>query len=332
MNLSTMAKEAREAPAVIAQQLEKNEQAVTRLVTTLKQRNPSLIYMIGRGSSDHAGVFGKYLFEIELGLPVSHAALSIAGVYQKQLKLEGAVAVVISQSGRSPDILKQTESAKKGGAYTVALVNDETSPLAEMADVVIPLLAGQEKAVAATKSYLATLSALLHICAKWRCDSVLLNALMHLPQQLNTVIEEPVQLTTSYLENTRNTVVLGRGLGYAIGREVALKLKEVLGIHAEAFSSAEFIHGPVTLVERKLKTIALHIQDESAPFHNNMVQNVKDRGAECLDMKVNGEGVHPRVSPLLLMQRFYLDVELAATQMGLNPDNPPGLNKVTQTQ
>ncbi|GFD90103.1 glutamine--fructose-6-phosphate aminotransferase [Tenacibaculum sp. KUL152] len=336
MNLSIMAKEAREVPTVIAKQLDKNDGAIRELAATLNKLNPHLIYIIGRGSSDHAGVFGKYLFETEMGIPVCSAALSIAGIFGKQLNLNGAVAFVISQSGRSPDILKQTESAKKGGAFTVAFVNDETSPLAELADAVIPLSAGEEKAVAATKSFIATLSALLHLCARWRENDALFESLAALPESLKKVIESPNQLTANYLENTRNTIVLGRGFGYAVGREVALKLKEVLGIHAEAFSSAEFIHGPVTLVEKKLKLIALNILDESAPFHADMVGDVRARGGECLDLGfttgTSVSDVHPRVSALLLMQRFYLDIEQIAIEWGLNPDTPPGLNKVTKTQ
>ena len=336
MNLSIMAKEAREVPTVIAKQLDKNDGAIRELAATLNKLNPHLIYIIGRGSSDHAGVFGKYLFETEMGIPVCSAALSIAGIFGKQLNLNGAVAFVISQSGRSPDILKQTESAKKGGAFTVAFVNDETSPLAELADAVIPLSAGEERAVAATKSFIATLSALLHLCARWRENDALFESLAALPESLQKVIESPNQLTANFLENTRNTIVLGRGFGYAVGREVALKLKEVLGIHAEAFSSAEFIHGPVTLVEKKLKLIALNILDESAPFHADMVGDVRARGGECLDLGfttgTSVSDVHPRVSALLLMQRFYLDIEQIAIEWGLNPDTPPGLNKVTKTQ
>ena len=336
MNLSIMASETRETPSVIAKQLDKNQEVVSQLVASLKQINPHLIYIIGRGSSDHAGVFGKYLFETQMGIPVCSAALSIAGIFGSQLQLKGAVAFVISQSGRSPDILNQARSAKQGGAFIVAFVNDETSPLAELADAVIPLSAGEEKAVAATKSFMATLSALLHVCATWSGNAELYEGLKQLPAQLDKVIASPMQLSKAYLENMRNTVVLGRGFGYAVGREVALKLKEVLGIHAEAFSSAEFIHGPVTLVEnkpdKKVKLIALNVHDESASFHDDMVQNVKARGAECIDLGIAMDNVHPRLSALLLMQRFYLDIEHIAREFGLNPDTPPGLNKVTKTQ
>lgn len=332
MNQSVMAKEAREVPQVIRGQLASNEARVATLVDTLKQRKPQFIYMIGRGSSDHAGVFAKYLFEVEMGIPVCAAALSIAGVYGKSLNLQGAVAFVISQSGRSPDILRQAQSAKEGGAFLVAFVNDETSPLAELADAVVPVSAGEEKAVAATKSYLATLSALVHVCAKWKNDDTLMSGLQQLPALFDKVVEEPAQLAKAFLDNTRNAIVLGRGFGYAIGREVALKLKEVLGIHAEAFSSAEFIHGPVTLVERKLKILALDIADESASFNHDIIRDVTQRGAECLTMSCLHADVHPRLAPLLVMLRFYLDVEAMAVALGLDPDTPPGLNKVTKTQ
>lgn len=336
MIFSVMAKEARETPSVIKQQLVSNDDDIKMIADRLRALHPHLIYIIGRGSSDHAGVFGKYLFETELGIPVCSAALSIAGIYNTQLNLKGAVAFVISQSGRSPDILKQAESAKQGGAFTIAIVNDETSPLAALADAIIPISAGEEKAVAATKSYIATLSALVHVCAYWSHNAALLASLKNLPSALDSVINSPMQLTTAFLSATRNTIILGRGFGYAIAREVALKLKEVLGIHAEAFSSAEFIHGPVTLVTQNLKIVSLLVEDESEVFHNTIMEDVKRRGAQCIELNA-GEtskniGLHPRLLPLLIMQRFYLDVELIAVEMGFDPDTPPGLNKVTKTQ
>lgn len=342
MNSSVMAKEAREAPLVIQNQLSSNDDNVKRIADKLRSINPQLIYIIGRGSSDHAGVFGKYLFETELGIPVCSAALSIAGVFNKQLNLNNAVAFVISQSGRSPDILRQAESAKKGGAFTIAIVNDETSPLAHLVDAVIPISAGEEKAVAATKSYLATLSALLHLCGHWGKNDELLSSLQQLPASLDSVVSAPMQLTTEFLRSTRNTIILGRGFGYAIGREVALKLKEVLGIHAEAFSSAEFIHGPVTLVEQQLKVVSLLVNDESEALHRAIIGDVIGRGAQCTEINagsaittaraITDSALHPRLLPLLIMQRFYLDIEHIAVDMGLNPDTPPGLNKVTKTQ
>lgn len=331
MSSSIMAKEASEAPAIIQRQLQDNDPVCELVASKLKTLKPRMVFIIGRGSSDHAGVFAKYLFEVELGLPVCAAAPSVSGVYGRTLALEDCVAVVISQSGRSPDILRQTEAAKQGGAYTIALVNDEGSPLAAMVDAVVPLRAGSEKAVAATKSYLATLSALLQLCAKWSRNPSLADALVQLPQAMTEVLTQPRQLTTAALKDTRNAVVLGRGFGYAIGRELALKLKEVLGIHAEAFSSAEFIHGPVTLVAKHLQVIDLQVEDESHVFHTGIMADVAARGADIQSLVCHHAGIHPRLIPLLLLQRFYLDIEAVAVELGLDPDQPPGLNKVTET-
>src|SRR3990167_2429655 len=168
-----MAQEAAEAPSRIREQLAANAGRIADIVKLIKQKQPRYVYMVGRGSSDHAGVFAKYLIEIEIGLPVAAAAPSIASVYNKQLDLTGALVLVISQSGRSPDILAQVAMAKAAGALVIALVNDESSPLAQQADQVIPLNVGVEKAVAATKSYLATLSALLQLVAAWSGNSQL---------------------------------------------------------------------------------------------------------------------------------------------------------------
>lgn len=331
MSLTIMAREAAQTPLVIQAQLEANSEMCHQVASQLQAIDPRMIMIIGRGSSDHAGVFAKYLYEVELGIPVCAAAPSVSGVYQKSLQLDQTVAFIISQSGRSPDILKQAEMAKQSGAFTIAFVNDESSPLAALVDAVIPLRAGPEKAVAATKSYLATLSALLQLCAYWANNASLCEALETLPEGLQSAIDAPRQLVAERFDGVRNAVVLGRGFGYAVGREVALKLKEVLSIHAEAFSSAEFIHGPVTLVEGHLHIIDLQVQDESWPYHQDIIQDVTHRGAEMQSIHSVALAIHPRLQPLLVLQRFYLDIEAIAVEMGLNPDEPPGLNKVTKT-
>ena len=331
MTNSIMAQEARQAATVIADQLKHNKPVCDALAETLRILQPSMIMMVARGSSDHAGVFAKYLYEVELGIPVCAAAPSVSGIFNKQLNLKNALVIVISQSGRSPDILHQAKFARQGGAYTVALVNDESSPLASICDAVLPIRAGKEQAVAATKSYLASLSALLQLCAVWSENKALEASLADLPVAMQAVCEQPPQLKTEYLQGVQNCIVLGRAFGYAISREVALKLKEVLSIHAESFSSAEFIHGPVTLAEKPLLIIDLDIPDESQPYHHTMSDNVRQRGANMVKMDCANTTLHKRVVPLLLMQRFYLDIEQVAMEMGLDPDTPPGLNKVTET-
>ncbi len=323
--------EAAETPLRIAEQLEVNSAVTEKLGEKLRELAPPFVMIVGRGSSDHAGVFAKYLIEIETGVPTFAAAPSVASVYGKSLKLKGALVIVISQSGRSPDILAQTKMAKEQGAYCVALVNDKESPLAQMVDTVVPLLAGEEKSVAATKSYLATLSALLQMTARWSNNEKLNLALNQLPSHLQEVVNAPQQLSTAALAGVKNLVVLGRGLGYAVSKEIALKLKEVCSIHAEAFSSAEFLHGPVTLVEQSLTVIDTQVEDESEQAHCEQISEIKSRGADLVHLHQHCEQVHPRLAPLLVLQRFYLDVAVVAINRGFNPDEPLGLKKVTKT-
>lgn len=331
MKSTIMAQESRQAPSIIEQQLRDNNSLCISLVEQIKNFNPALVYIVGRGSSDHAGVFAKYLIEVELGIPVSSSAPSVFSVFKRTLKLNNALVLIISQSGGSPDIIEQAKAAKASGAMTVALVNTPNSPLSDIVDAEIPIGAGEEKAIAATKSYMATLSALLQLVAYWKGDEMLLKGLLNLPVQLTNTINGSTHLDPSFVSSLRHCVVLGRGFGYAIGREIALKLKEVCGVHAEAFSSAEFLHGPVTLVEKELAVIDINIKDESHAAHNTIIDDIINRGSKTKNITVDGDGVHPRCLPLIVLQRFYLDVEQAALSMGLDPDSPAGLKKVTKT-
>ncbi|NKF50166.1 SIS domain-containing protein [Shewanella sp. WXL01] len=326
-----MEQEARTAPIKVAEQLAANEQVTKALGEHLREIKPKFVMIVGRGSSDHAGVFAKYLFEVELGVPTFAAAPSIASVYGKQLQLEGALVIVISQSGRSPDILTQARMAKNAGAYCVALVNDETAPIKDIVDVVVPLCAGEERAVAATKSYLATLSALIQIAYQWSQSDSLRQAVASMPSALQKAIDGKPQLSVDALANVNNLVVLGRGLGYAVTKEIALKLKEVCSIHAESFSSAEFLHGPVTLVEQKLAIVDVSVKDESIESHLEQIDNVRQRGADLIHLNQTCDDIHPRVAPLAVLQRFYIDVAAVAVARGIDPDQPAGLKKVTQT-
>ncbi len=331
MTQTMMEKEAKQAPSIIEQQLKMNQVLAAQLGQKLREIAPKMVMIIGRGSSDHAGVFGKYLIEIEAGIPTCSAAPSVASVYGKQLKLTQALVIVISQSGRSPDILAQAKMAKAGGAYCVALVNDESSPLGEIVDQVLPLKAGAELSVAATKSYLATLSALLQMVAYWTENSELIAALNTLPSAMQAMINSPAQLTPDTIKGINNMVVLARGLGFAISKEMALKLKEVSSIHAEAFSSAEFLHGPITLVEQGLAILNCAINDESAQSHQQQIDEVAQRGADLITIRQINNAVHPKLAPLVVLQRFYLDVAKVALSRGFNPDEPKGLKKVTRT-
>jgi glucosamine--fructose-6-phosphate aminotransferase (isomerizing) len=326
-----MEQEAREAPARIAEQLRLNEPRVASLRARIAERRPRLVMTLGRGSSDHAGVFAKYLLEVETGVPVLAAAPSVATVYGRALQLGDALVLAVSQSGRSPDLLRQVELARQGGAYVVALVNDEGSPLASLCDFVLPLHAGVERSVAATKSFLASLAALLHLAAAWSDDPALRAAVRALPEALDAALAAPAQLDAGALANVGNLVILARGLGLAVAKEMALKLQEVCSIHAEAFSSAEFLHGPVALANRALTVIDVTVLDESAAIHGKQIVELKGRGARVLALRQLPADAHPRIAPLLILQRFYIEVAELAVRLAHDPDRPAGLSKVTET-
>lgn len=331
--MTLMRQEASSSWQKIEQQNQSNKALYQQLAEKIRAFDPAFVYMVGRGTSDHAGVFARYLIEVELGVVVAAAAPSVASLFSRQLKLNKALVLLISQSGRSEDLLAQGRAAKQSGALVVALVNDISSPLAALADYAIPLLAGPEKAVAATKSYLCTLSALLQLVAYWKQDQLLLDALDTLPAALQQVLEQPAQLHAEQFSALRHCVVLGRAFGYAISREIALKIKEVCGIQAEAFSSAEFLHGPISLLNQPLTLLNVQLNDESSEAHQAQIDEVKKRGGLVLTLALNTQqqAIHPRLQPLLLMQRFYLDIEAVALALGHNPDAPVGLNKVTIT-
>lgn len=330
--MTLMRQEASESWQRIEQQTTDNAALYQTIAQQIRQFDPAFVYIVGRGTSDHAGVFARYLIEVELGVVVAAAAPSVASLFAQQLRLQRALVLLISQSGRSEDLLAQARAAKQSGALVVALVNEISSPLAALADYAIPLLAGPEKAVAATKSYLCTLSALLSLVAHWKQDQQLLAALQQLPTQLQQVVNQPAQLRAEQVQALRHCVVLGRAFGYAIAREIALKIKEVCGIQAEAFSSAEFLHGPISLLNQPLTLLDVDLTDETLQAHQAQVAEVQRRGGTVLHLIPGLSAVHPRLQPLVLMQRFYLDIEAVALAMGKNPDAPVGLNKVTITR
>jgi glucosamine--fructose-6-phosphate aminotransferase (isomerizing) len=326
-----MENEARQSPIVIQKQLELNGTIVKEIARKLVFLNPKMVMIIGRGSSDHAGVFAKYLIEIELNIPTCSAAPSVSSIYKKQLKLDSALVIVISQSGRSPDIIEQAKMAKSGGAYCIAIVNDETSPLKDIVDQVLPIRAGKEVSVAATKSYLATLSALVHLIAVWSKNRALYASLKELPTVLQKVTANEIQLLPSDFEHIDNMVVLSRGISFGIAKEIALKLKEVCSIHAEAFSSAEFLHGPITLVEKGLHILNCDVKDECEESHREQINGIIERNGQIVLLDQAGLKTHPRLAPLLILLRFYIDIANVSVALGLNPDAPKGLKKVTQT-
>ena len=210
-----MFREAAEAAEVVARQFARNRDAIETLCADLRRAPPPFAVTCARGSSDHAATYAKYLFETQLGIVTASASPSVGSVYGATQALRDALYVVISQSGKSPDLLRNAQAAREAGARVVALVNVEDSPLARMADTVIPLHAGAERSVAATKSYLASLSAILQLGACWKGEPPLRDALDALPDALHAAWRCDWSPLVDGLADAGNLFVLGRGLGLA---------------------------------------------------------------------------------------------------------------------
>ena len=333
-----MFQEAASASSVIAQQFEANAPLIAAAVERLKAFAPRSIVTCARGSSDHAATYAKYLFETRLGLLTSSAAPSITSIYFAKQQLEGTLYIAISQSGKSPDLLASVEQAKAGGALTLALVNVEDSPLAQLADIVIPLRAGSEKSVAATKSYLATLGAIMHLVSEWGNDDELKKALNSLPQSLAQAWENDWQSVVDGLKDARNLFVIGRGIGFGAAQEAALKLKETCGLHAEAFSAAEVKHGPMAIVGEGFPVLLFAQQDKTLAGMDSLVEDFRARDAKVFvaSESISGslpvvQGAHPAIAPMLAVQSFYRMANALSIARGYNPDEPPHLRKVTET-
>jgi glucosamine--fructose-6-phosphate aminotransferase (isomerizing) len=339
-----MFQEAAEAADVVERQFARNADVVARLAEDLRSDPPPFIATCARGSSDHAATYAKYVFETQLGFVTASVSPSVASVYGTRQHLRGALYVVISQSGKSPDLLRNAEIARAAGARVVALVNAEDSPLAALADTVLPLHAGPERSVAATKSYLASLSAVLHLAAQWKNDAPLLYALTRLPDAMRAAWQADWSALGDGLAGARNLFVLGRGLGLAAAQEAALKFKETCGLHAEAYSSAEVRHGPMALVGPGFPVLAFAQPDETGAGMLALAEAFRARGATVWVAAKQGDSSagtggtlplaqapHPACAPLLTIQSFYRAINALALRRGHNPDAPPHLNKITET-
>ncbi|AXI83909.1 SIS domain-containing protein [Xylella taiwanensis] len=328
--------EAAQAAEVIATQFGRNMATIAALVRELRTDPPPFVVTCARGSSDHAATYAKYLLETQLGLVTASASLSVGSVYAASLQLRGALYLVISQSGKSPDLLRNAEAAKAAGARVVALVNVEDSPLASLADTVLPLCAGPEQSVAATKSYLASLAAILQLVALWRAEPELLAALDGLSDALHGAWECDWSPLIDGLVDARNLFVLGRGFGFAAAQEAALKFKETCGLHAEAYSAAEVKHGPMALVGSGFPVLVFAQSDGTEAGVRALADEFRSRGSLVWLAAPDGDlpvwlAAHPACAPLLLIQSFYRAINVLALCRGYDPDLPPHLNKVTET-
>ena len=343
-----MYREAKEIPAVTQRQLVHYQQMLPEIIAKIKAYSPKFIVTVGRGSSDHAAAFAKYVFETELGLVTSSSAPSISTVYKAQLQLSGALVIAFSQSGQSSDICEVVSQARAAGALTIACVNQTNSPLAEKAEVVLPLLAETESAVAATKSYAAMLVAIVSLVAYWKQDNVLLSALKLLPQQFIAAQHMDWSVLSNEMALRNSAIVLGRGYTFPVALEAALKLKETCKIHAEAFSSAEVLHGPFALMKQNFPLLVFVPTDESAKGLNGLLDRLNsiatrpylavanNHVTQALEEKAHAilhlpNSLHKLCDPIVAVQSFYLMVEACAKLKRINPDAPDHLSKVTDT-
>jgi glucosamine--fructose-6-phosphate aminotransferase (isomerizing) len=331
--------EAAQAPAVVRAQLAANAGRIAQLAERLRRSSPRAVVTCARGSSDHAATFARYLIETRLGILTSSASPSVSSVYAVTPDLVGTVMLAISQSGASPDLLATVSRARSNGARIVAMVNAESSPLAQLADDLIPLAAGPELSVAATKSYIASLTAIVQLVASWARDAELAAALENAPPLLERAFGLDWNAAVTQLTGVNNLYVIGRGLGLGIAQEAALKLKETCGLHAEALSAAELRHGPVALVRAHFPLLVFTQDDESRAGVVQLAGELARAGAAVLiagaevaqATTLPTEAAHPVIEPLLYAQSFYRMANALSLARGLDPDRPPNLSKVTET-
>ena len=331
--------EAGEGADVVAAQLARNAPLLAALGARLRAQPPRAVVTCARGSSDHAATYARYLIEAHTPALTSSAAPSLSSIYDASTDLRETLFVAISQSGKSPDLLAATANARARGALTVALCNTPDAPLMQAVDVPVPLHAGRETSVAATKSYIASLSCIAQLVASWTQQLDLSESLAKLPAQLARAWMCDWNAGVAQLHDAVNLFVVARGFGLAVAQEAALKLKETCALHAEAFSSAEIRHGPMALVRAGFPVLMFAQDDETRAGVEQVATEFAARGAKVLLAGGRAAGAislptiaaHPVIEPILAIQSFYAMANELSVARGLDPDRPPHLAKVTET-
>ena len=340
-----MAQEVAEQPAAIAATLSALRPMRARIAQLAQGRQQ--ILFVARGSSDNAAIYGRYLLEVHAGRTASMAAPSVATHYRRELDLSGALVVAISQSGRTQEIVATQDWARACGAATIAVTNVEGSPLATAADLAMVTMAGAERAVPATKTFTTQLTAMAVLATALAPDpGALDNDLDRVPEQVEKLIANRagVDQAVTLLERTNEVLVSGRGLAYAAAVETALKLEETCLRPVRGLSYADLRHGPIAIVDPQLVSIVVAAQD--GPMLEGLTElllDLRSRGALTIgiggdsgfaataDVSVAGPDLPESVAPIALTVAGQLLAEGLALALGLNPDAPRGLHKVTQT-
>ncbi|MGH6889827.1 MAG: SIS domain-containing protein [Rhizomicrobium sp.] len=332
---SAMAHEIAEIPAAAARQLMRTD-SLSDAMERIRTAAPRVMVFCGRGSSGQVGVFLRYLFEARLGMLVSAAAPSLVTAYGAQPDMRRALFVVISQSGKSPDLVAATARARERGALTLALVNDSGSPAARASELILPIDAGPERAVAATKTVVLSMMMGAHLVAALSRDDGLARAIAQLPARFAEALSCDWSPWTDALSTAPATFVTARGYALASAREIALKLTESLRLPALAYSAAELRHGPRAAVTASTPVLALRPNDETSPGVDELVQDLKGdapvfaAGGPHATLPWIGDD-HPVCDSIALLLPAYRAIEAAVRRRGWDPDHPPHLAKVTRT-
>ena len=337
---SMMLKEAMSAAECVALQLSNDVERYSELGRKLRSTNFDTALTIARGSSDHAANYCAYLIMARMGRVVASLPMSLITLNRAPIETRNTLAIAISQSGQSPDVVDPIRYFRDGEATTIALVNDINSPLAQAAEWAMPLHAGKEQSVAATKSFIASLVAGARLVAHWQNDPELQGGLEALPAALRSAAEVDWTSALDVLAPARNIMVVGRGISFPIALESALKLKETSALQAEAFSGAEIKHGPMALIEEGYPLLVFATRGPTQASVLQLAAEMRTRGAKVIlaapadvaerDLTLPIAATYD-LDPIVAVQSFYIMAAHLSKARGMDPDRPRHLSKVTKT-
>jgi glucosamine--fructose-6-phosphate aminotransferase (isomerizing) len=340
-----MLQEIAEQPAALLKTIQEERSKVERLGAFLKERDVDLIVLVARGSSDNAALFGRYLLEVTTGIPVSLAAPSVHTIYNAKLKLNRALVIGVSQSGEGEDINRVLENARDCGACTVGITNEATSSMTKLVDETLLMHGGRERSVAATKTYTGQML-LFYMLAAALADRGAAPAYEAIPDYAARALESQTAITELVERYVfmENCVVVGRGLIYANAYELALKLMETCYVVAERFSSADFLHGPLAMVERHFPVILFAPPGQMLSGVKELLERLRELRAETMVITADDEAassctraikmpgeIDEFLAPIPYIIPAQLFAALLANAKGLDADAPRSLSKVTRT-
>jgi glutamine---fructose-6-phosphate transaminase (isomerizing) len=339
-----MLAEIAEQPAALERTIAEEQGKIAKLGSLLKARDIDLIVLVARGSSDNAALFGRYLLEITTGIPVSLSAPSVHTIYNARLRLDHALVVGVSQSGEGEDINRVLENARESGAHTIGITNEPNSSMTKLVDETLLTHGGRERSVAATKTFTGQMLLFYMLAAQLAEKAPF--SYEAIPEHVATALEQrpAIQELVQRYVFMENCVVVGRGLAYANAYEMALKLMETCYVVAERFSSADFLHGPLAMVERHFPVILFAPPGVMLPGVKSLIERLRELHADTLAITSDPDAakmctraiIMPReidefLAPIPYIVPGQLFAALLAEAKGLNPDSPRSLSKVTRT-